>query len=156
MLLAAVLASGMLAIAAGCSLSWEVRPDPSDGSVAPESSVPDVSVPDTGVDASEDAPAEAESDAACTTPSAVLAAKRKAARTCTLATADCKSMSVKDECDCDVPVRSTSSAETAAYSAAVADWVAACGKGLCAGCPTITAPATWACLQPDGTIHCTP
>jgi hypothetical protein len=154
--LAGAIVAPVVVIAAGCSLGWEVRPDPGEGG-APDTSVPDVAIIETGVDAGKDAPAEAGVDAACTAPSAELAAARKGARTCTLGNAaDCKA-SVKDECGCDVVVRAAGSAEATAYAAAVGAWVAECGKALCSGtCPTLTPPNTWACLQPDGTIHCVP
>lgn len=146
----------VVALVAGfnaCTLQWDVRPDPGDAA-APNDGGPDR--PDTadamGVDVAPVPDAEAGPDCAALATAAREA--RALAKSCMLSMGQC-TMSVKDECDCDVVVRSTSSQNTTDYLAAVAAWKSAC-KPPCTGCPQLTPPASWACLQTGAMPECKP
>ena len=156
-MLVGVLGGALAALAPACTLDWRVRPDPGDGAAA-ESSRPDVTVGDAGLDGPADAPGDSEPDA---DPCAVLredvAKARSKAKECKLGTAGQCTTTVKDECDCDVVVRAAGSTENSAYANAVAALVGACGKpATCGSCKQLGVPASWACLVNGVPTECVP
>jgi hypothetical protein len=137
-------------ISLGCSLDWEVRA-PGEGGV-PESSPPEVSVADTGVDAPDDVAAEASDADPCGALRAAVVSARAKARKCTFGSAiQCKT-SVQDECDCPVVVSVAGSTEATAYAQAATDLRAAgCvpAPPCAATCPSLPVMGLWQCVSTD-------
>ena len=156
-LLASVIAAFVLAIAAGCSLSWEVRPDPGDGSAAPETSLPDVHVPDTGLDAPDDVATDVDvpdADPCDGLRAALVRAKANAKKCAFPSSTQCK-VTVKDECDCDVIVATAASSETTSYSDAVAAFLGASCAHVPACeplCPALGAMTAWSCVSTNACL----
>ncbi len=153
--LAGAIAGVTAAIAAGCSLGWEVRPDPGEAG-APDTSVLDVALTESGTDAPGDVGADVvEADAdPCAARRAAVAKARAGARKCTFPSATQCKVTVKDECDCDVIVASAASAETTLYSEAVAAFLAdACAPSpACASCPLLGSMTAWSCVSTNSCL----
>jgi hypothetical protein len=147
----------LIAFMAGCSLDFTVRPEPSDAGSPLDAS--DASDADPPGDAASDvtiADASADADAAvdCTALAVEVDQKRKATRTCTLASGHCQS-TVKNQCGCDVVVAVAGSGSVIAYEDAVtrlksSGCALGCGDG---GCPS---PTPRNCLQQNTDVLCFP
>jgi hypothetical protein len=153
-LILGVVGGAMIAASQACSLDWGVRPDPGDGT-APETSRPDVTVVDTGLDAldaGEDSPTDADP---CVALGAALAAARAKAKECQFGTSGACKVTIKDECDCEFVVRAAGSTENTKYANAVAAFVAgSCPPTpACGACPQLGSMVSWICL---GTGTCSP
>jgi hypothetical protein len=133
----------LVALAAGCSLDFSVRPQSVDaGSPADsggdadaeerdaDSGADDQLVPDAATDQAVDGTVD------CKTLRDELIVKRKAAQSCQTTTAYCQT-SVKDECGCEIFVGMAGSVATNEWLAAIAEFKSAnCVNGaLCQTCP---------------------
>ena len=153
--LGGAIAGAASVIAAGCSLGWEVRPDPG----APDTSVPDVGVSDTATDGATDAPDDVVADGDATDadpcdglrPS--LAKARADAKKCAFPSVTQCKVTVKDECDCDVIVATAASSETTAYGEAVAKFLgASCPHVPACACPALGSMTAWSCVSTNACL----
>lgn len=157
MLVAALATSIVGAIPCACALDWDVRPDPGTS--------PDVLSPESSSEAASDAPTTdggtdgTVADAPdCEGLLAAVTSAKAAARACVLgqtSPVQCAT-GIKDECDCDLPVRYPTDPKNDAWANAIAAYRASCTP-TCSTCPQV-APASWSCLQNTTTfaIECFP
>ncbi len=108
LLVLGVLGGAVVAFGPGCSLDWNERAEPSESGPS-ETNAPDVMVADTGTDVTvDDAPADSGAD--CATLKATVDATKYKAQKCGFVAGQCKT-TVKDECKCDVIVKTADSPE---------------------------------------------
>jgi hypothetical protein len=150
------------ALLAACSLDWSVRsPDGGDAALSEGSATADATDAPVDGDAADgsvptDAPISAEA-AACATSMDSVTAKRKKARECQIGTMGQCTTTVNDECGCKVIVTFAGTPDTMAYTKAIGDLVAQCGKPPCtAACPQLGLSTGWACLGSGAGFSCSP
>ena len=125
-----------------------MRPEATEGG-APDTSLADVSVVESGIDAPDDAAAEGSDADPCDALRAAVVSTLDKAKKCTFGTSGQCSTTVRDECDCDVVVSVAGSTEATAYVQAVADLHAAScppSPACAASCPVLPSKPSWSCL----------
>ena len=142
-------------LGAGCSLDFTVRPDPGDAGSPPADAgdaAIDSSPPVDASDADAVIVADADGGPDCDALAKEVAAKRDAARKCTLASGQCMS-TVKDQCECDVVIAVGGSPAAASFEEAAKRYKT---SGCTLGCSTCTTPTNKNCLQTGSDVSCFP